>query len=165
MLARLHNAAATALLFGLLAAGAAHADIYTWVDASGVLNVSNLNPPAGATVTSVVKSVAPALPADNTTPEQAAAMQALSWRILQLQAQVADAQRPVAPAIVNNVYVSPSPAPATVQYAQLGYTYDTPPQATPGCDLRQREGASAGYQCGHVPSGYERYPQGRCLVK
>ena len=36
-----------------LLTGAAAADVYTWVDASGNVNVSNLAPPAGARVTNV----------------------------------------------------------------------------------------------------------------
>jgi hypothetical protein len=134
MFVRLLNTVAAVVLLGMLGVPVAHADVYTWVDAAGMLNVSNLQPPAGANVTSVVKSVAPKLAPDTSTPAQAAAMQALSDRILQLQAQVADVQRPVVPTVVNNVYVTPQPAPVTVQYAQLGYTYDGPQQSSNACD-------------------------------
>ena len=33
----------------------AHADIFTWVDSSGQVNVSNLDPPAGVVVTNVIR--------------------------------------------------------------------------------------------------------------
>ena len=42
---------ALAATFGLRAA---HADIYTWVDSSGGLNISNLTPPDDAKVLKVV---------------------------------------------------------------------------------------------------------------
>ncbi len=48
---------ALAATFGLRAA---HADIYTWVDASGALNVGNLAPPGDAEVLKVVHTADPA---------------------------------------------------------------------------------------------------------
>jgi len=49
---------ASAVMFSL-AASLAHAEIYTWVDASGVTNVSNLPPPDGVKVTKVQRSLPP----------------------------------------------------------------------------------------------------------
>ena len=43
-----------AALAGALCVQPAQADIYTWVDASGTINVSNLAPPDGVSVTRVV---------------------------------------------------------------------------------------------------------------
>jgi len=45
--------ALSVLVAGTLGLQLAHADIYTWADASGSVNVSNLEPPQGARVISV----------------------------------------------------------------------------------------------------------------
>src|SRR5215831_19019459 len=74
-------------LAGTLGVQSAHADIYTWVDASGALNVSNLQPPDDARVIRVTKDA----------PAPAVDAQALAERVKQLEAQVAQAQRPIPP--------------------------------------------------------------------
>jgi Domain of unknown function (DUF4124) len=72
--------------------GGARADIYTWTDAEGRLNVSNLEPPAGVKVTKVEPS-APAKPPPS--PEavhakaQADAISALSDQVAALKDQLA----------------------------------------------------------------------------
>ena len=48
MLTRFLNAGLPAVLAWTLALQPAHADIYTWVDASGTINMSNLQPPSGS---------------------------------------------------------------------------------------------------------------------
>ena len=89
-------------LAGVLGVQSAHADIYTWVDASGALNVSNLAPPDDARVLRVTKDA----------PAPAVDAQALAERVKQLEAQVAQAQRPMPP-------VDYVPPPMPVQYPQM----------------------------------------------
>jgi len=96
----------------------AHADIYTWTDASGRVNVSNLKPPDGVKVTRVVHESAPK--AAPVTPRQEVArdtlrdaeVQVLAERVRQLQYEVELAKRP-APQPVE--YRGP-PAPPIIQY-------------------------------------------------
>ena len=90
-------------LAGMLGVQTAHADIYTWVDASGALNVSNLPPPDDARVIRVTKE---------TPPAAGSGAQALAERVRQLEAQVAQAQRPLPPP------VDYAPPPMPVQYPQ-----------------------------------------------
>src|SRR5215469_8960386 len=59
---------------------AAQADIYTWVDSSGALNVSNLTPPDDAKVLKVVHT--------DDAAAQKAETQALADRVKQLENQV-----------------------------------------------------------------------------
>ena len=49
-----------AALAGALCVQPAQADVYAWVDASGTINVSNLAPPDGVSVTHVVHTTTPA---------------------------------------------------------------------------------------------------------
>ena len=87
---RLLQATLAAVVAGTFALQPAHADLYTWVDASGGVNVSNLAPPAGVRVTNVI----PASPPKTTTYDDAreavrdAEVQALTKRIRQLEDQV-----------------------------------------------------------------------------
>src|SRR5947207_10540059 len=92
---RMHRLALT-VVFGLVAAsGLARADVYTWTDAKGVQNVSNLAPPEGARVDKVVHDVAPAVvppPAPVLMPvaDPVAQMevQRLAMRVRQLESEV-----------------------------------------------------------------------------
>ena len=86
-------------LAATLGVPSAHADIYTWVDASGGLNVSNLPPPDDARVIKVTR---------DTPPPAGSDAQALAERVKQLEAQVA--MRPMPPPA--------DYAPPPVQYAQ-----------------------------------------------
>src|SRR3954452_14923482 len=97
MIRRLLPTLASASLAGLLLAGfsqAAHADIYTWVDASGAVNVTNLPPPKSARVIHVVPdSPRPPVTAADAAAAAAAARasqeaQALSDRVHELELQV-----------------------------------------------------------------------------
>ena len=81
----------------LLAAPAARADIYTWIDASGTLNVSNLAPPAGVQVISVdahrdPPPAPPAPPAAALDAARDAELQALNARVVALQDEVEQAR-------------------------------------------------------------------------
>jgi hypothetical protein len=128
---RLLSAALAASLACSLGVRLAHADIYTWVDASGRVNISNLLPPEGARVTSVtherVQDPAAREEAGREAARQAE-LQALTDRVRQLETEIQAALRPVAPPQV--VYVPvPVPAPAPVQYQA-----EMAPPAGDGCD-------------------------------
>ena len=90
MRTRLLRAALPAVLAGTFWLPSAHADLYTWVDASGGVNVSNLAPPEGVRVTSVI----PASPPKTTTRDDAheaardTQVQALTERVRQLEDEV-----------------------------------------------------------------------------
>jgi Domain of unknown function (DUF4124) len=131
MRVHLLRAALPAFLIGAMGMQAAHADIYTWVDASGSINVSNLQPPEGVRVTNVMHESAPRL----TPPADAALqanVQALAQRVSQLEGELATAQyqAPPPPAYA---YMPPPPvvqyfidvAPPQVQYNSVGQS---------GCD-------------------------------
>jgi hypothetical protein len=98
-----------ALLAGACALAPAHADIYTWTDDRGRVNISNLEPPEGARVTSVLRESKATKEASEAARESArerekealrdAEVRALAERVRQLQAEVELAKRP-APAAV-----------------------------------------------------------------
>ncbi len=116
MLIRLQVAAWSAVLVCSFGPGPACADIYTWVDASGTVNISNLSPPEGVRVIRVAHE-APrnAAPREDSAREavRQAELQALADRVRQLENEAEIAQPPVLPPQV--VYV-PVPVPAPVQY-------------------------------------------------
>jgi uncharacterized protein DUF4124 len=101
-----------ALLAGACALTSAHADIYTWTDDKGRVNISNLEPPEGARVTSVLRESKAMKEANEAARESArerekealreAEVRALAERVRQLQAEVEVAKRapPVAVAQV-----------------------------------------------------------------
>ena len=119
---------------------AAHAEIYTWVDRSGMVNLSNLAPPEGVRVTRVTHEPAPrtataseaAREAARQTELQALAdrareleLQALSERVRQLEREIEFGRRePPAPVVYQIM-----PSPSVVQYA-----VDPAPVASAGCD-------------------------------
>ena len=125
-------------LMGAFGFPCARADIYTWTDAAGQVNVSNLTPPPDAHVTSVF----------HTSPEDAAREQAardaaqqnqlaaLTAQVQQLQYEVAAAQRQpaadpaywTAPAAPDYQDAVDSPVP------QVYYDDDMAQQAASGCD-------------------------------
>jgi hypothetical protein len=118
----------------------ARADIYTWTDASGRINVSNLAPPQGARVTNVVHERSPAASAPLSDAARNAArdaeVQALEERVRELQDGVERARRQ-APAPMDYRPIPEPPAarygvafaPPVVQYADAAA-----PAANPGCD-------------------------------
>ena len=126
-----------ALLGFALSVPAARADIYTWTDANGRVNISNLTPPEGVHVTSVVRE-APKPPmavqlAVTAPPQQD--VQALNDRLRQLELEVELARRQTPPTII---YAS---APA--QQPAVQYSYAPEPAPAPsygygyggyGCD-------------------------------
>jgi hypothetical protein len=90
----------------------AHADIYTWVDASGKVNLSNRPPPEGARLTSVYRED-PAVHAAAEAARAAAArneLNALTERVTQLERDLDAANDRPAPATI--IYAPPAPPPA-----------------------------------------------------
>ena len=83
-----------ALIAGACALPLAHADIYTWTDDKGRVNISNVEPPAGAHVTSVLRESKEMKAANEAARAAAlerlreAEVQALAERVRQLQAEV-----------------------------------------------------------------------------
>jgi Domain of unknown function (DUF4124) len=139
MLTRLLRASLPAVLAGTFGLQLAHADIYTWVDASGTINVSNLAPPEGVRVASVMHASAPATATRDDAARDAARqaqVQALAERVRQLEDEVELARRPVSPLAEYRAIPAPpvmqfviNPAPPPVQYAT-----DVVPPANTGCD-------------------------------
>lgn len=121
-----------AVLAGAVSLQPAYADIYTWVDTSGTVNVSNLAPPDGAHVTSVIHTSAPA----GDQAGRDAQVRTLAERVVQLENQVESAQREVAPPML----YPPLPPPPMVQYItevqapSVQYVVNAAPPASNGCD-------------------------------
>lgn len=101
-----------------LAAPLALADVYTWKDPSGRLNVSNIAPPEGVHVESVVhedppKPSASAIAARDAA--RAADVQTLHERVAQLEDEVERAkQQPALPPVVYRPAPAASPVQVTV---------------------------------------------------
>lgn len=105
-----------------LGATAAHADIYTWTDANGRVNISNLTPPEGAHVTSVVRET-PKPPAPMQlalTSPPSPDVQALNDRLRQLELEVELARRQSSPTII---YAN---APQSLPAPQYSYAPEPP---------------------------------------
>jgi hypothetical protein len=135
------RAALLAAITGTGASGLARADVFTWVDKSGRVNVSNLDPPADAHVTSVVHVDAPKVtPAGVDAAREArhqAEVAALAEQVRQLQDEVRAAQRPPpAPQPRYRVAAAPRVSYAAGDWAPdaAPYAYAAPPNAA-GCDL------------------------------
>ena len=122
-----------AALAAACALTSAHADIYTWTDDRGRVNISNLEPPAGVRVTSVLRESKEMKEANAAAREVAgerekealreAEVRALAERVRQLQAEVEVAKRPAPVAVAQAPQYVPHPgaysgewAPPPVQY-------------------------------------------------
>ena len=123
-----------AFAFGFALAGTglapAHADIFTWTDASGRTNISNVEPPKDAHARRIVQKEAPRKPVDEASraAAQAAEMQALRDRVSELEAEVDQAKQRA------NVqaYRAPLPAPAPVVVVTAPPAYAPSPAVYPG---------------------------------
>ena len=154
-----------AALFGLaLNASIARADIYTWTDANGRVNISNVAPPEGARVTSVVreapKPVVPMALAVTSAPQQD--VQALNDRLRQLELEVELAKRQPPPPTV--IYAA-APAQAPVQY---NYAPEPAPAPNYGYGYGYANGCDpswfgCGFGYGYSPYWY--YPAGIVVIK
>jgi hypothetical protein len=165
MLAPALRLALAAALAGTLGLRSAHADIYTWVDASGSINVSNLTPPDDVRVIKVThESARPA--ASDEGAGDAASRQALAERVRQLEREVELSRRPVPPPAdyAPAPAYAPMPAPPTVQYnvqyiveaPQPPMQYaanDYPPAYSNGCDSTWAN-CGFGWNPGFYPSSF-----------
>lgn len=120
MLIRLLRAALPSVLACSWGLQLAHADIYTWIDKSGTINLSNLPPPEGVKVTKVIhesppKTASPGDAADD--PLRQPDVQALAERIRQLEQEVEFAKRPLPPPMAYPAV----PAPPVPQYPSVQY--------------------------------------------
>ena len=120
MLARILPAA-LALTLGC---SLAHADIYTWIDKSGTINVSNLPPPEDVRVTNVMHESPKKVASGDSGGDPASPdVQLLADRVRQLEQEVELARRqppppppyPVAP------YPAVQAPPPVVQYPSVQY--------------------------------------------
>jgi hypothetical protein len=144
---RLALAAVFVLTAGILPA---RADVYTWTDADGKINVSNLTPPDGANVSSVVHE-SPRPPAPPSVVVAAAPpqpeIQFLADRVRQLEYEVDFARRQGPPPMQ---YAS-LPPPPVMQYAPD----PEPPVTSYGCDQAWNgwNGCLNGWGFGSYPVG------------
>ena len=162
-LVRIAFAVAVATSFGLRPA---QADIYTWVDASGALNVSNLAPPDDARVLKIVHTDDAAARKNET--------QALADRVKQLEDEVAMATRQPPPSYAPPPVVYAPPAPPVVQYIIEApqpapqYVVDQPGPQYASCDPWWYDGCGFGWGPGYYPSsvivvsapGFNRFKPG-----
>jgi len=122
----------------------AHADIYTWVDASGAINLSNLPPPEGVHVTKILRGPPPEVVAREEAARDAARQaeaQALAERVRQLEDEIAARQTPPsmmypslsAPPVIQYLIEAPSPPIASVAPPAPAYSGCDPSWA--GCAL------------------------------
>ncbi len=102
----------------------AHADIYTWTDPNGRVNISNVAPPEGARVTSVLheapKPERPQQPVD-TAPQPD--VRALTDRVMQLEWELDQARRQPPPTAV---YAAAPPQPQYPPQPVPQYSYPEP---------------------------------------
>jgi hypothetical protein len=148
-----HFARAALAAILVLATPLALADVYTWKDPAGRLNVSNVRPPEGVTIESVVHEDPPKVPPGAAARQHDADMQALNERVARLQDEVERAKEqaalppvvyrptPAPPPVQVNVNVMPAPAvaaPANADYAPsyppypYAYSYGYPYPGYPG---------------------------------
>ena len=132
------RASLPAILAGTFGLQLAHADIYTWVDASGSINVSNLAPPEGVRVANVMHESAPAIAARAEAAREAARqaeVQALAERVRQLEDGIERASGRAPPPVD---YRAIPPPPPVIQYVVVPppaqYAVNPAPPANTGCD-------------------------------
>jgi hypothetical protein len=134
---RLLRASLPAILAGTFGLQLAHADIYTWVDASGSINVSNLAPPDGVRVSTVTHASAPATAARAEAAREAARqaeVEALAQRVRELEDDVESARRQAPPPVDYRAI----PPPPVIQYFVVPppaqYALNPALPANAGCD-------------------------------
>jgi hypothetical protein len=152
MRAGLLPALLAALATAALPHAPARANIYTWIDAKGLVNVSNLPPPEGVRVIRDTPEP-PRDPARDAAAREAARqaeLQVLQGQVIELQSALEQTRREAAaPVAAPSTTVIVYPPPAPVQYSE-----PTPwPQVeyaaapfVPGCDF--------GFNCGFWGGAY-----------
>jgi hypothetical protein len=151
------RAALPVVLAGTLGLQVARADIYTWTDASGRVNISNLAPPEGVHVTNVVHESAPTVVARNNDAARNALrdaeVQVLAERVRQLQAEVDSAKRQAPPPSPDYRAVSmPAAMPYDMNFAPPPVQYAAgvaPPSY--GCDVTWSD-CGLGWGTGFYPA-------------
>ncbi len=139
MLSRCLPTLLTLFLAGAVGSQPARADIYTWVDAAGTINLSNVAPPESVHVTNVLR--ASAKPAAAREAARQAEVQALEDRVRQLESEAESARRQPTPQMEYRAAQSPPP----IQYvaipspAPAPYAAATVPSPNYGCDPTQIE--------------------------
>jgi hypothetical protein len=138
MVPRLFSIAFPVLLAGMAVAAPARADVYTWTDPSGRLNVSNVAPPEGVHVDRVVHvdppTITPAAAAARDAA-RAAEVQALNERVAQLQDEVERARMQAPPAPYRVVAAPPPPTQVVVNVMAPPAQYAAPAaEEPPYCD-------------------------------
>jgi hypothetical protein len=137
---------------------AAHADIYTWVDGSGNVNLSNRPPPEGARVTNVYRED-PAVHATAEAARAAAArdeLKTLNERVTQLERDLdaANDRPPPAP-----IVYAPAAPPPVVYPPVIAQTIVVPSQPAPAyADCSSPWGGCAS------PDNFGFYPGGIVVV-
>ena len=125
-----------ALAAVVAAAPCANADVYTFVDANGRVNVSNVEPPDGARLTSVVRSKPVKAPDPADEARRAAEVARLARRVRELEDEIEAERRssstPAPPPVVYPVF-APAPVTVTAQ-AIVAYTPPSVPPMNYGCD-------------------------------
>jgi hypothetical protein len=132
--------ASAMLVAGCLVVSGVHADVYTWVDVSGSVNVSNLPPPAGARLLNTTRESAAAKARIEAARDAArhAEIKVLADRVAELESRAAAAPAaPVSYAPPPPVVALPTPAPSPSVVVVMAPTpaYDPQPAPTPvyGC--------------------------------
>ncbi len=145
--------AAPIVFASILGSQPAYADIYTWIDDSGSINVSNLTPPEGVRITKTVRESAPRIVA-RTDPASDSArqgeVQALAERVRQLETELAVSQSQISPLAA---YSPAPPAPVIQYFIDAGSTqvqYNSVGQS--GCGAAWTD-CGAGWNSGFFPAG------------
>jgi hypothetical protein len=124
----------------MIACSSAHGDIFTWVDASGRINVSNVDPPEGVRVTNVQRTNPATAAAEQAAREavRQAEVRTLEERVQQLQQQVNEAARQPPPQQhIEYHVVMAAPAPpygGDWMPPPAFYDYPAPAPSYAGCD-------------------------------
>jgi len=123
------------LLGGASLVQPARADVFTWLDSAGRMNVSNVEPPEGARVKSVVRTKSRPKDAVSESARQAE-VAALERRVRELEDE-ADAARqqstPPPPPVVYQIFQAAPPPIASAQ-AIVSYDGASYPSGNYGCD-------------------------------
>ena len=152
MLARIFPTALALTLACPLGIEPAHADIYTWIDKSGSINVSNLPPPDDVKVTNVMHEAPKPAPRDASGDSPSPDLQLLAERVRQLEQEVEFAKRQPPP--MPYPIAQPPPMaypvvpPPTVQYSSVQYQIIESPTPSGGYAGPANYGCDPGWDCG-----------------
>jgi hypothetical protein len=145
------RATVVAVLACGLGAEPARAEIYTWVDANGVVNVGNETPPEGVRITNVTPAVPLKVAAYYETVREVARqaeLQAMADRVRQLENEAELARWSAPPTQIIN--------PVVNQWTPVTYNIDISAPASPGngCDSDWAGWGGCGGWGGWGGSGY-----------